>query len=103
MKDKSIKDKSVHSCRFVHHTKFYCIMTTLNKLFRIEFERGTGKEPQFDVKALVSCVSYIYQYRTLEYRTLEYQYRTLEYRTLEKKYFSTLKFDRNFEILNGMQ
>ena len=89
-------------------------MTTLNKLFRIEFERGTGKEPQFDVKALVSCVSYIYQYRTLEYRTLEYQYRTLEYRTLEyqyrtleyrtleKKYFSTLKFDRNFEILGGM-
>ena len=41
-----MKNKSVHSCRFVHHAKFYCIMTTLNKLFKIKFERGeTGKEP----------------------------------------------------------
>ena len=28
------------SCRFVHHAKFHCIMTTLNKLFKIEFEGG---------------------------------------------------------------
>ena len=45
-----MKNKSVHSCRFVHHAKFHCIMTTLNKLFKIEFERGggeTGKEPNF--------------------------------------------------------
>ena len=43
-----MKNKSVHSCRFVHHAKFHCIMTTLNKLFKIKFEGGeeTGKEPQ---------------------------------------------------------
>ena len=42
-----MKNKSVHSCRFVHHAKFHCIMTTLNKLFKFEFERRgeTGKEP----------------------------------------------------------
>ena len=42
-----VKNKSVHSCRFVHHVKFHCIMTTLNKLFKIKFEGGggTGKEP----------------------------------------------------------
>ena len=42
-----MKNKSVHSCRFVHHAKFHCIMTTVNKLFKIEFERGeTGKKPK---------------------------------------------------------
>ena len=42
----SMKNKSVQNCGFVHHAKFHCIMTTLNKLFKIEFERGgTGKEP----------------------------------------------------------
>ena len=35
----SMKNKSVQNCRFVHHAKFHCIMTTLNKLFKIEFER----------------------------------------------------------------
>ena len=42
-----MKSKSVHSCRFVHHANFHCIMTMLNKLFKNEFERGggTGKEP----------------------------------------------------------
>ena len=42
-----MKNKSVHSCRFVHHAKFHCIMTTLNNLFKVEFEKGggTGKEP----------------------------------------------------------
>ena len=35
-----MKNKSVHSCRFDHHAKFHCIMTTLNKRFKIEFERG---------------------------------------------------------------
>ena len=34
-----MKNKSVHSCRFVHHAKFHCIMTTLKRLFKIEFER----------------------------------------------------------------
>ena len=45
----SVKKKSVHSCRLVHHTKFHCIMAMLNKLFKFEFERagGTGKEPFF--------------------------------------------------------
>ena len=38
----SMKNKSVHSCRFVHHAKFHCIMTTLNKLFKIKFERAGG-------------------------------------------------------------
>ena len=32
--------KSVHSCRFVNHAKFPCIMTTLKKFFKVEFERG---------------------------------------------------------------
>ena len=43
-----MKNKSDQSCRFVHHAKFHCIMITLNKLFKIEFERGeeTGKEPR---------------------------------------------------------
>ena len=41
-----MKNKSVHSGRFVHHVKFCCIMITLNKLFKIELEKGeTGKEP----------------------------------------------------------
>ena len=42
-----MKSKSVHSCRFVHHAKFHCVLTTLKKLFKIEFERRgeTGKEP----------------------------------------------------------
>ena len=26
-----MKNKSVHSCRFVHHVKFHCIMTTLTR------------------------------------------------------------------------
>ena len=44
----SMKNKSVQNCRFVHHAKFHCIMTTLNKLFKIEFERWgkTGIEPR---------------------------------------------------------
>ena len=46
----SMKNKSVQNCRFVHHAKFHCIVTTLNKLFKIEFERWgggkTGKEPR---------------------------------------------------------
>ena len=43
-----MKNKSVQNCRFVHHAKFHCIVTTLNRLFKIEFERGggTGKEPK---------------------------------------------------------
>ena len=41
-----MKNKSVHSCRFVHHAKFHCIMTTFNKLFKIEFERGNWKTPK---------------------------------------------------------
>ena len=35
-----MKNKSVHSCRFVQHAKFHCIMTTLNRLFKIEFGKG---------------------------------------------------------------
>ena len=35
-----MKNKSVQNCRFVHHAKFHCIVTTLNRLFKIEFERG---------------------------------------------------------------
>ena len=41
-----MKNKSVYNCRSAHHTKFYCIMIMLKKLFGFEFERGeTGKEP----------------------------------------------------------
>ena len=40
-----MKNKSVHNCQFVHHANFHCIMTTLIKVFKNEFERGTGKEP----------------------------------------------------------
>ena len=35
-----MKNKSVQNCRFVHHAKFHCIMKTLNRLFKTEFERG---------------------------------------------------------------
>ena len=43
----SMKNKSVQNCRFVHHAKFHCIMTTLNKLFKLNLKGGgeTGKEP----------------------------------------------------------
>ena len=41
-----IRNKSVHSCQLVHHAKFHCMVTTLNKLFKIEFERvELGKNP----------------------------------------------------------
>ena len=45
-----MKKKSVQNCRFVHHAKFYCSMTTLNRLFKNEIQRGggeTGKEPNW--------------------------------------------------------
>ena len=47
----SMKNKSVQNCRFVHQAKFHCIMATLKKLFKIEFERWgeTGKEPCNDM------------------------------------------------------
>ena len=35
-----MKNKSVDSYRFVHPAKIHCIGTRLNKLFKIEFERG---------------------------------------------------------------
>ena len=38
-----MKNKSFQNCRFVHHAKFHCIVTTLNRLFKIEFERGGGE------------------------------------------------------------
>ena len=41
-----MKNKYVQNCRFVDHTKFQCIMTTLKRLFKNEFEGGTGKEPK---------------------------------------------------------
>ena len=46
-----MKNKSVHSCGFVHHAKFLCIVTNLIKLFKNEFERGEpGKEPHSALK-----------------------------------------------------
>ena len=43
-----MKNKSVHNCRFFHHAKFDCIMERLNKLFKVEFERGElEKSPTF--------------------------------------------------------
>ena len=50
----SMKNKSVHSCRFVHHAKFHCIMTTLKTLFEIKFERGELEKSRnfFDTGAL---------------------------------------------------
>ena len=39
-----MKNKSVGSCRFVHHAKFHCLIKTLNKLFEIEIERGDWKK-----------------------------------------------------------
>ena len=38
-----MKNKSVQNCRFVHHAKFHCIMTTLNRLFKTEIQRGGGE------------------------------------------------------------
>ena len=39
-----MKNKSVQNCRFVHHAKFPCIMTSimLNRFFKIEFEKVGG-------------------------------------------------------------
>ena len=38
---------SVPSCQFFPHAKIHCIMATLNKLFKIEFESAeTEKEPR---------------------------------------------------------
>ena len=58
----SMKNKSVHSCRFVQHAKFHCIMTTLKKLFKIEFGRwggggggGNWKRAQFCYWQTVNC------------------------------------------------
>ena len=44
-----MKNKSVQSCRFVHHAKFHCIMTTLHKLFKIELERGGLEKGQTNI------------------------------------------------------
>ena len=44
-----MKNKYVHSCQFVHHAKFHCIMTTLIKLFKIEFETGGKLEKSLNV------------------------------------------------------
>ena len=48
-----MKNKSVQNCRFVHHAKFHCIMTSLKRLFKFgnwgKLETGgggTGKEPK---------------------------------------------------------
>ena len=35
-----MKNKSVQNCRFVHHAKFHCIMTTLNRLFKVNLKGG---------------------------------------------------------------
>ena len=50
-----MKNKSVHSCHSVHHAKFHCIMTTLNKLFKIEFERGDWKRANGALEAAAAC------------------------------------------------
>ena len=55
----NMKNKSVHSCRFVHHAKYHCLMTTLIKLFEIEFEKGgggTGKEPKNETCGFMSFI-----------------------------------------------
>ena len=43
----------VHSWWFVHHAKFHCIMTRLNKLFKVEFERG---EPEKSPKTVLDDI-----------------------------------------------
>ena len=49
-----MKKKSVQNCRFVHHAIFHCIVTKLNRLFKIEFERGgTGKEPNVIIAVML--------------------------------------------------
>ena len=53
-----MKNKSVHSCQFVHHAKFHCIMATLKKLFKVEFERGELEKSQkcvFDFNLRLFC------------------------------------------------
>ena len=42
----SINNKSDQNCRFVHHAKFHCIMTTFNRLFKIQFGRGELEKSQ---------------------------------------------------------
>ena len=43
---RSILNKFVPNCQFVRHAKFPCQLTTLTKLFKIEFDRGAGKEAE---------------------------------------------------------
>ena len=42
-------NKSIHSCQFIHHGKFCWTLTTVNNLFKNDFERGKkiGKSPCF--------------------------------------------------------
>ena len=55
-----MKNKSVQNCRFVHHAKFHCIMTTLNRLFSIEFEKGGGNwKRAVLVKAHAECIVHL--------------------------------------------
>ena len=58
-----MKNKSVQNCRFVHHAKLHCIVTTLNRLFKIEFERGDWKRAKFRHLSvfLFSCVHYSFR------------------------------------------
>ena len=48
-----MKNKSVQNCQFVHHAKFQCIMTTLKKLFKIEFDMcgRNWKKPTARIRA----------------------------------------------------
>ena len=59
-----MKNKSVQNCRFVHHAKNHCIVITLIRPFKIEFERGGGggrteKEP---IQYLVICETFHFNF-----------------------------------------
>ena len=56
----SMKNKSVQLCQFVHHAKFRCIMTTLNKLFKIDFERWGGNRKRAKIGIVLVSTSLPY-------------------------------------------
>ena len=56
-----MKNKSVQNCRIVHHAKFHCIVTTLKKFFKIEFEGGGGLEKSLLANTVITNHASAYQ------------------------------------------
>ena len=60
-----MKNKSVHNCQFVHHANFHCIMTTLNKVSKMNL-KGGGLEKSRKINS--SSVRKNHQYPAFQIR-----------------------------------